>query len=278
VDWLVEKYDDMAALPGIRRQLWRAPPKISASSLRELASIERLFWIGLHVVGLGFLAARRRFDELLLFATPLACVVVLNLLGQWPIGAFRTNLFLCLPVILIAAIAVDQLAKDQLRPTILLAAAVSLLTLIPGFALGFDWHASKDVWTRDHKERVILQKLRAYREEHLRQNPDLGRERLLMDPHSFVTHDYYLDHHPRFRARDRAFFRKNFAQENLWGFPSRVKRVLKARLEGGSPFVWIVVSKPRDMDPVRTYAAQQARILKEERIGQDHMILLLGRK
>lgn len=52
-------------------------------------------WIGLifFLIGLGTLVRRRALPALFLLLSPLAGMVFLNLLGKWPLGPFRTNLF-----------------------------------------------------------------------------------------------------------------------------------------------------------------------------------------
>jgi hypothetical protein len=258
----------------LRRDLWRVPAGFPPSLAMNLHAIERWFWVALHLFGLGFLAARKRFEELLLLLLPLTCVVVLNALGQWPIGAFRTNLFLCVYSLPIAAIAVDAIAVNSALRRWLLAGALALLTVIPGFAFGFDWHQRKHTWTRNHEEREVLKYLREQREEHLRRDPRRKPEALLLDPQTFESQNFYLELHPETRDQ-RAFFKKNFKQENLWGFDKRMQRDLKKKLAANPMPIWLVISKPQSMIVVKNLVQKEARILVEHRIGEDHLILLV---
>lgn len=270
VDWTLEKYADLVATPGLRRELWEsAAPR---ALTRELSSVDRLLWVVLHVVGVGALLRRRRYQELLLLVVPLVCAVVCNAVGLWPFGAFRTNLFLCVYVLLLAAIGIDELAAGSTARSLALSAALAVTNVAPGFALGFDWHAEKHIWTRNHRERELLETLRAQRERDLKDDPASPPAALLLDPHTFVSHDFYLDVHPETRPKHRAFFRKHFKQQNLWKFTRRVQRELKPHLATGRP-VFIVVSRRRDMEAVRSYVKRVAEIAWEERIGDDHLVL-----
>ena len=68
-----------------------------------------LFGVGF-VAGVAILIAGRRLRELALLATPLVAAAAANLLGYWPYGAFRANLFLVPGAILTTALAVDWVA------------------------------------------------------------------------------------------------------------------------------------------------------------------------
>lgn len=272
VDWIVRKYADLVATPGLRREIWEPDRSVPRPLTRELASIDRWFWVLLHCVGIGALLLRRRYEDLLLLTLPLACAVACNAVGLWPFGAFRTNLFLCFYVLVIAAVGIDEFASGHTVRSLLLSVVLALTNVAPGFAFGFDWHAEKHIWTRNHRERELLETLRAERERDLKADPSSPPAPLLLDPQTFMSHDFYLDVHPETRAKHRAFFRKHFKQENFWKFPRRVQRELKSRLATGRP-VFIVVSRRRDMDTVRNYAERVAEIVLEERIGDDHLVL-----
>ncbi len=66
-----------------------------------------------YATGLALLVRSKRWNELALFAGPLVMALAANLLGYWPYGAFRANLFLVPGTILVAAQAVDWAASRQ---------------------------------------------------------------------------------------------------------------------------------------------------------------------
>lgn len=66
-----------------------------------------------YIGGTALLLNDRRFRELTLLATPLVVAAVANLLGYWPYGAFRTNLFLLPGGLLLIGVAVDWLAAQR---------------------------------------------------------------------------------------------------------------------------------------------------------------------
>jgi len=278
VAWTLEKYNDIAALPGLRRQLWRVPSALPAWFAAHLGTIERGFWIALHFFALGMLAYRRRFEDLILLFLPLALVVVLNLFGQWPIGAFRTNLYLCTYSLIIAGVAIDFIATTAIR-TYALAGTIALLTVLPGFAFGFDWHRRKHIWTRQQYAREILEELRDLRQAQLRKDPKSKPAPLVLDPQTFQSQNFYLDVVPDTKEEYRRFFKKHFKQENWWGFQRRLERDLPKKLKAGAP-VWMVISKQQTMITTKKFLNQRATILMEKSIGDDndHLILLVGER
>ncbi len=276
VMWTIEKYDDIAALPGLRRQLWKVPSALPASFGTQLGAVDRYFWVGLHFFALGMLAFRRRFEDLLLLFLPLFCVVLLNAIGEWPIGAFRTNLYLCSYSLLIAGVGVDLLATSAGR-IYALASVIAFVTVLPGFAFGFDWRLRKRIWTRHQYAREILAELRSQRQAQLRKNPKAKPTPLFLDAQTFEPQNFYLDVVPDTKEEYRRFFKKHFKQENWSGFQRRLERDLKKKLEASSQPVWIVISKRRTMDTAKKYINRNATILMEKYIGDDndHLLLLV---
>jgi hypothetical protein len=274
--WTAQKYNDIAALPGLRRELWELPASFPRWLRSGWPAVERWLWVGLHFLALGWLAARKRFEELLLLFLPLACVVVMNLLGEWPIGAFRTNLFLCVYALTLPSIAFDLVSFASVWRTRTLATLVAVLTIVPGFVFDFDWTLRKQVWTRHHSERELLSRLRELRTAQLKTQPRGKPAPLLLDPQTFESQNFYLDLMPDTRAEHRAFFKKHFKQENLWSFEAKMRRDLKKKLAASNQPIWLVVSKPSSVAPVKEQARRVGKILLEEQIGKDHVILLVG--
>ena len=113
-----EKYDvfplDTGLLGGIA---WYASKTWSlvtlAGALEAMpATGQTLFGIGF-AGGIGALASGRRYRELALFVSPFAAAAAANVLGYWPYGEFRANLFLIPGGLLLTAQAVDWLAADK---------------------------------------------------------------------------------------------------------------------------------------------------------------------
>jgi len=276
VDWTLERTNDMLAFIGLRRDSWLdGPRKLDEKAARELGSADRLLWIGLSAVGLWALWRQRR-AHLLLLGLPLLVVLGANWVGKWPLGAFRTNIFASVYVFLFPLIGMEALSKLGGVAQRALAVAVIGLNLLPGFLYGFDWHGHKRTYTRDHYQREVLAKLHDYREKQLKEHPEYGPARLVMDSHTWHPHLYYLNDHPVFRERYRAYFKRNFNPDHV-GRGSLGPKVMQ-RLQRDDQPVWVVASKPTVMEEVDNYARKNTNVLIREEIDGEHLILLLGKR
>jgi hypothetical protein len=272
VDWTARKYGDLTALIGLRRQLWNDPGKLPATPAAELGSVDRWLWIGLSLAGLVALWRKRR-AELLLFVLPVVVLALVNSVGKWPFGAFRTNVFLGVYLFPVPFLGLELLAGDNPRRRQALIGAVLLTCVVPGFLFGFDWRGHKRMWTRDHYERQIIERLYELRQEQLRDHPDAPRARLVLDLHTYESHDYYLRVHPIFSVKYRDFFAKNFAVDEV-GSNSLVSKV-QQRMRGSTP-VWAVASKESAKQALLAFARTK-HVLKEERIRDEHLIVLVAK-
>lgn len=271
--WFGEKYTDMVGLPGLRRELWRPPAFVPDAVSRTFVSADRALWLILSTLGIAYLALRRR-ELLLLLVSPFFVLLLLNVLGKWPIGAFRTNVFLCAYLLPLPIFGFDWLARRSARAAGLAAAVVALVTLVPGFAFGFDFGQPKTFWgARQHRQREVIEFLRHAREEHLKRDPRHPKERLIFDCHTLLPHKYYMQTHPSFSRTHREFFERNFAIEPGCGDAAFVTRALEKRLRTSTTPVWAVVSKRRAMEPVYRDAKRAGEILLEKRMDDDHLIL-----
>jgi hypothetical protein len=273
VDWTADKYGDLAALIGLRRELWADPGRLPVNVAQELGSIDRWLWIGLSLAGLVGLYRKRR-HHLLLFAAPLVVLVLVNALSKWPFGAFRTNMFLSVYLFPVPFFGLELLSGQSLARKQGLIGAVLLTCVAPGFLFGFDWQGHKRTWTRDHYERQVIERLYELRQAQLRERPDAPRAPLILDLHTHESHAYYLGTHPTFSAKYAQFFRQNFAVDEV-GSNAVVKKV-QQRLRRGEP-VWVVVSKELATQALLEFAGSRARVLKKEDIRGEHLILLLSR-
>lgn len=84
--WLATKYAGLVRDAGHAEIFWSGFSRF----LPELA----LLLLFLHGVGILDFILERRFDYLILFFLPIVTVILLNIIGLWPFGPFRVNLFL----------------------------------------------------------------------------------------------------------------------------------------------------------------------------------------
>jgi hypothetical protein len=272
VDWTAKKYGDMAAMIGLRRELWHDPGKLPATFAAELGSVDRWLWIALSLAGLVALWKRRR-PELLLFVLPVLMLVLVNAVGKWPFGAFRTNVFMSVYLFPVPLLGLELLAADSTRRQRVLLAAVLLTSVVPGFLFGFDWRGHKLMWTRDHYQRQVIERLYELRQAELRDRPDAPPARLVLDLHTYESHDYYLQLHPTFRAKYGDYFAKNFVVDQV-GSNSLVAKV-QQRMRGSSP-VCAVASKGSAMEDLLALAKKK-HALTEERVRDQHLIVRVAK-
>ncbi len=277
--WLLDKYGDVAAFPGIRRMLWRRPALIPS----WWGNADRWMWIGLCGLGLVDLVRRRRWTESTLLGVPLISVSVCNAMGLWPMGAFRADLFLCVYAVLIASAGADAIFS-MVTPRALAfsaqAAAAALLLalyLLPGLGFGFDWSGRKQMFTTSFNAQGMLEQIQRQRERQLRQDPNAGKATVLVCPRSANAYWFYLQHHPVTRARHAEFFEKNFAPPVRVVSKVLVKQLEKRLRRPEAPPVWVVASKTK-VSKVKRKLERAGQILMEATIDGDQIVALVGRK
>jgi hypothetical protein len=269
--WMAKKYTDMASLPGLRREVWHPPAFVGERVVQAGITADRVLWLALHLAGMAYLLVRRR-ELFVLLVVPYLILIVLNVVGRWPIGAFRTNVFLCVYMLPLAIFGFDWLARRSFRSAASMGAVVAAITLVPAFAFGFDIGEKKGFWgARNHEARDIIATLKQQREEHLKVDPSLGREWLLLDCHQQYSHRYYMSLHPETKAEYADYFKKNFDMYKGCS-TNPFNRALKSRLrKPGRPF-WVVVSKRALVEPTRRLVHGSGRVLFEKRLGSEHIV------
>ncbi len=273
-EWMARKYNDMAALPGLRREVWHPPAAIAPSVIQKQIQVDRLMWLGLHLAGMAYLLLKRR-ELFVLLVVPFLILIALNIAGRWPIGAFRTNVFLCAYMLPLAMFGFDWIAQRSRRNAAVMGAVVSLVTLVPAFAYGFDIQEKKKFWgARNHEARDMILELKAHRDEHLRADPKRAPEWMLFDCHTSYSHRYYMTVHPEYKAKYADYFQKNFVQAKGCSV-SWFNRTLRARLKKPGPPFWVIVSKPKILDPTRALLHKRSRVLFEKHYRRDHFMFLV---
>lgn len=271
VVWTLRKYNDMTALIGVRRKRWAESGELSESTTRELESLDRAFWIGLSFVGLYALWQKRR-DLLLVLFAPLLVMVLVNLLGKWPLGAFRTNLFTQVYTLSLIAVGMQFLTPTRQRLAVLCTAAC-LLSLLPGFWLAFDWQDRKRTFTRDHRQREILAMLHAHRKKQLARDPGADPLPLYMDPHTYSPYTFYVREHPVFKQRYAEFFAKHFVAKKVSS--ASLERSIKTRLRKAKNGMWSVVSTRARLDKIERASERSGSVVLKERIADQHLVLFM---
>jgi hypothetical protein len=184
--WLWERYREMAAFPGVRRDHWEG---WTGDERNRFRGVDRTLWLVLHLAGLGVMAWKRAWRAALLLALPLLLLCIFNALKVWPAGAFRSNIFSIFYFSAIAAMAFEGWMPKGARFYSALPALI--IIILPLFVFERVWHAKKMYLTYDSRFQEIVARL-AY----VRRLGDGEKEVLILDRRSCDPYRFYTEFHP----------------------------------------------------------------------------------
>lgn len=202
VRWSLDRFREIAEFPGDRRTLW-VPDVVSASVSDVLRSLDSFVWTFAWLFGLGLLLSRRKVRVLPLLVLPCLVLWAFNALDFWPMGAFRTNLFVLVYATAVAVVPFDG-SWGRTAPWFAPVPAL-FLVVAPLVAFERDWHASKRSQCGDGHLLEALAALEALRDE----NANEAREELLVSYGACSQWEYYVRIHPdapRFRKDTERHF------------------------------------------------------------------------
>jgi hypothetical protein len=155
-----------------------------------LKHVDSWMWTALVALGTLALALRRRLRLALLILLPLITLCAINRAGLWPLGAFRTNLFLLVYTAALAGFAVDELGRRL--PLFLALVPSALLVFLPFVAFESTWHASKRIFSESSAFPRALRRLLD------RQGADYQGppETVLLDNRTCTGWKFYTQLHP----------------------------------------------------------------------------------
>jgi hypothetical protein len=220
--WYARKTWDLLSLPGA---LESVPP-----ALRSLFAIALLG-------GVAALVAAKRYRELALLGAPLVVVAVMNALGYWPYGAFRTNLFLVPGLLLVGGLAIDWLAeRSRLR---VVSFAGVFLALVAAAMVSPRSYGEKSIthWAPSPQLTAVLDAIQS------RRIADSGdwNDVILADWHSWRPIDYYLRRYPDLHGHAR-LVRGPLA--DVSSLENQVAREIQAAFRAEYPTrLWVVVTR-----------------------------------
>lgn len=204
--WLSGKYTEMITLPGLRRTRWGSE-HLDRSQLKVLRGIDEGIWVVLHGLGLVVLVWRRKYTEGVLLVLPIAVLIAFNVLGYWPLGAFRTNLFLVAYMAGIAATALDR-PRPEKTPWAAPVPAI-VLVLAPFFAFERNYHADKLYFGFSSDFPKTLEKLARF-------GSNERRTHMLLTTWSCGPWKYYTELHPETSRAVGRNALERFETECLW--------------------------------------------------------------
>lgn len=271
VDWTVQKVNDLAAFVNHRRDLWSYSPAISERKATELGAVDRLFWMVLSYVGVVALWRKRR-DMLMVLIAPLGMMLLGNLVGKWPLGVFRTNLFTLVYLFPLPFVAMEALAKTRGR-ALALGTATAALALIPDFRFAFDWQGHKRTFTRDFYMREVIVELYEQRKAQLAKDPQLPPARLYLELHSLYPVKFYLHDQPDFQRKYEKFFDQNFIIDRTGTSGQKSKLLQKIRGRDARQGFFVVNSSRRDNDVLESAVARSPNKATKKNINGEHLLI-----
>lgn len=269
--WTLGKAGETLALAGLERELWLDDPRLPEGLVNKLGTIDRALWIVLGVLG-AVLLLRKRREQALLLLLPLVVLAGVNALGKWPLGQFRTNLFLCaylLPLPILGIEFLRGLLGQRAERALLVLVAVDALG---GFLFTFDPQGHKRVWCQDGYSREIVEALFDLRKEEEKQDPRARPARLVLDLFAHKPLDYYMEVHPRVSPRRREFYR-DFKVDKVAS--NRLTAIANYRLHGAG-LVYVVASKRTSAAELRRWvAAHPSAVVRQRDISGNVLIVVL---
>lgn len=275
LQWTLGKAADTAAFVNLERDYWKASTRVGERVAARLAKADRVFWIVLSGLGLLSLLGRRR-ELLWVLIAPLFMLLLANFVGKWPLGAFRTNLFVLAYTFPLPFLAMDLAATRAQAAGLGLMAAT--FAVVPAFAFGFDWQGHKHAFTRDFHLREVIQLLYEHRTAQLAQDPTMPPVRLMLEPHTRDPYSFYLHQHPDFARKYETFFEENFiVQRSGCDALSRKLQQKLARKESRQG-LWLISSARSDFDLLQAAAASSPNRVTAREISGEHLLFYVEAK
>ncbi|HWA76161.1 MAG TPA: glycosyltransferase family 39 protein [Polyangiaceae bacterium] len=270
VSWLFRKWVELVSFGGERRDIWTPIGPLSGERLATVASMDTLLWTLLSFVGLACLIFRRRGRELLLLVLPVLVVFVFNALKVWPLGAFRSDLFLLAytPAWVAAAFDFERTASEKRVGLWRQAVPTVALVLVPLLAFERTWHHHKSGGGEFIKGVNALIDLQG-------KDYNGGRETLILDGYLCVVWRYYQLYHPGHRELFRDLnhrFRKQCVKPWTQPVMARAKHV------PGRERFWLLLAKNQEMQLFTDGAPRGYQVLASRDIEQGQTLAVALRR
>ncbi len=266
--WLLERHLGMADFPDFRQKFWQVS-WLDGRALELLRKVDDTVWICLHVIGVVVLLGWRQKRALLLLM-PMAVVWTFNLLRFWPIGAFRTNLFVVGYMSAIACTALDAPLSvfGRLRDVV----PALLLVVVPFLVLDPDWSAHKRALTHSSEFPRLLKGL--IRAKAALDGPE--REPLVLDRRSCDPFRYYTEFHPTVSKQVKNAIKTSF---DTICVPEEApyRRTLLKAIQRAPRHAWTILHTSRPvLTMIRRHQLGDAELAHEEHFGS-HTIMAFSR-
>jgi len=264
--WSLERFEEMVAMPGIRRTSWSAD-WLSPFARELLRGLDEFVWAASFAAGVAVIVWQRRVREGLLLVLPLAILWSFNRAGFWPLGAFRTNVFTVVYSGAVAAMAFDFRAAEQSSWRAL--APALLLVLLPLALFERSWHEHKRTFTYDSTFPRALEWLAAKEPA----SPAAPPELVVLDRRSCDPFRYYTQYNQRVASRVADVIAHKYVVKC-----SSADEALPAELLAGGPagrrFAVLHVTRPFDL-MLKGGRFGNLRVVQRQDVGSHTVVALM---
>lgn len=264
--WSAERFEEMIAMPGIRRTQWSAD-WLSPFARELLRGIDEVVWATLFAAGLAVLAWQRRAREALLLVLPLALLWLFNRAGFWPLGAFRTNVFTVVYSGAVAAMTFD--ARPAEDSTWRALAPVLVLVLLPLAFFERSWHEHKRTFTYDSTFPRALDWLAAKEPV----SPTAPPEVVVLDRRSCDPFRYYTQYNERVARRVAGVIARKYVVK-CSSADERLPADLLAAGPAARRFAVLHVTRPFD-GMMRRGSFGNLRVVQRQDVGSHTVVALM---
>ena len=233
-----------------------------------------------HFIGLAAFGVRRKWEYLLLFVLPILTIILFNIMGLWPFGAFRVNVFMFCYFVIISLYGIDTAINiDNKHIKLAMASLIVTIFILLQFPFGINHYAIKipGCWTTDSNMRSVLDTISSYelsKNAKTKQNEECI---LFTDWHSFFPVRYYLWKHSSLSKKYEKFLSNG--KLRLYNIRLKCNEVIKSLnkitkspgLAGKG--VWILISKRKCVSEVDQYLSKKNNIIIKEIFRGGHLLI-----
>lgn len=233
--WLIHKFTGLIGATG------KFNPMIYVSL--PVIDLKTVLLCGAYLFAVIEFIVKKKGSYFILFVIPIFGVISANIIGLWPFGPFRTNIFIFGYLLIVALYGLDRIFRSSgKRMKIMIGLTLFVFFVALQFPVHLDYH-KKGWWAGNSEMRRVIDEIYQY-ETSL---TDRHRQRMIItDFHSEIPLTYYLQHHRSLSKRYGAFFADFDMIHSRAGDIERLENTLikiaQDPLVSAKP-VWLIVSK-----------------------------------
>jgi hypothetical protein len=245
--WLVDKTYEVASFPARLEAFW------FGGRVDEVFAAAQVVCCLVGVIAIG---AARRWDWAGLWLSPWAVTVGLNLLGLWPYGVFRTNLFLLAYALPVALAGLDGMRRwIASRPGLPKAARLAVPVYLSSFTLAF-LPVDISFFAQGKGSRMagncrVHWAMQKIHETERDEAPPPRPRRFLVDPHAGGAYSYYRDHHAVARELHRDFIQERYRRSRPY---QPTEEAIDRHARRG---FWLLACRAQVAEDLRRYALRR---------------------